>query len=377
MVIVCPECSTKFRVNPERISDHGTKVRCARCKHVFMAQKPIEATPAAEPVENLEAPAPEDTPNFFSPAAENTAVVEERFAQIEDDLSAPVAESDFNYDQFRNLDQAPQDEDDFSFSGAFAAEGSSVDSNPENDDFTFGSGPDESMNQGSAMLAASEPSASAVPGVGEDDEEGGVFSTGLEEEPVFPDEPITPSHAAKKSPLESLIQVVLLLILGLVILCSAIYYINGPEQFEQMIQQLFGQTDGQQVKTGVIALNNLEGKFINNQEVGELFVIRGEAINRYQEPRASIQVKGVIFDHNGKSLLQKTIFCGNPISDQELESLPFSKIEELMSNQFGKSLSNMNVNTEQAIPFIIVFRDLPKSLAEFSVNIASSKPATQ
>ena len=73
---------------------------------------------------------------------------------------------------------------------------------------------------------------------------------------------------------------------------------------------------------------------------------------------------------------KKTIFCGNPISDDELQSLTFDKIEELMGNQFGKSLSNMNINKDQSLPFVIVFRDLPQSLSEFSVDVTSSKPAT-
>ena len=169
----------------------------------------------------------------------------------------------------------------------------------------------------------------------------------------------------------------MLLILGILIIGGVLLYMNGPEQLEQVFQQLIGQQAAQPPESGQIVLKDLQGKFIHNQEVGELFTIRGEAVNKYNETRAAIQVKGVIFDQHGKSLLQKTIFCGNPISDPELQSLPFNKIEELMGNQFGKALSNLKVNKDQVIPFVIVFRDLPQSLAEFSVDVASSKPATQ
>ena len=85
----------------------------------------------------------------------------------------------------------------------------------------------------------------------------------------------------------------------------------------------------------------------------------------------------MIFDQNGKPLLQKTVFCGNPISDQELRSLSFSELEKIMGNQFGKELSNMKVDSQQAIPFDIIFKELPGNLAEFSVKVTSSKPAAE
>lgn len=116
---------------------------------------------------------------------------------------------------------------------------------------------------------------------------------------------------------------------------------------------------------------------MTNQQEGEIFVIRGTAVNQYREARAAIQVKGVIYDKEGQALMQKTIFCGNPISDDDLRKLPYSKMEEMMGNQFGASLANLNVTSGQSIPFTIVFRNLPKSLSEFVVEIVDSKPVTK
>jgi predicted Zn finger-like uncharacterized protein len=41
MVITCPECSTRFNVTEERIPDAGAKLRCARCRHVFMVSQTV------------------------------------------------------------------------------------------------------------------------------------------------------------------------------------------------------------------------------------------------------------------------------------------------------------------------------------------------
>ena len=371
MVIICPECSTKFRIDPERIPDRGAKVRCARCKHVFLQQRPVDQQPVPDPAEenNMSAFSSDEPDNASSSLRDQSSTAFDQFSQSEDDFATQTAESGFNYEQFRALDQTPQEEDTFGFSDDLAT----AEEMPD-DSFTFVNEPEEGAESSDRI----EPIAGAGKDLSEKvAQKPTVQNLESETEAEVPEPPKVRAEPDKSTPLGGVVRVLFLLILGLLILGGVLYFVNGPEQFEQTIQQLFGQTESRTAPSGQIILKNLEGKFIKNDEAGELFIIRGEAINQFREPRASIQVKGVIFDHSGKSLLQKTIFCGNPISDQELQTLPFSKIEELMSNQFGKSLSNMNVNAEQTISFTIVFRDLPKSLAEFSVNIASSKPATQ
>jgi len=40
MIITCPVCLTKFRLEEERIPEGGAKARCSKCRHVFEVQKP-------------------------------------------------------------------------------------------------------------------------------------------------------------------------------------------------------------------------------------------------------------------------------------------------------------------------------------------------
>lgn len=40
MIFSCENCQAKFDVDPERIKDGGSKVRCSQCKHVFTIYKP-------------------------------------------------------------------------------------------------------------------------------------------------------------------------------------------------------------------------------------------------------------------------------------------------------------------------------------------------
>ena len=384
MVIVCPECSTKFRVNPERIPEAGAKVRCARCRHVFLAKKelPEEIAPVvSEPVPPVEA-----EPSSFTPEPEMPVepppeplaepAAEEPQLDIKEPESFDEEENSFSYDQFRDLDASKTEEESFTFGSDKESDELSTEPEEMDESFSFAGPAEESTVEEAQEEPAEEPE---PPQLSAEDKIAKIFAddepapSESEQEPVPAVLPAGPG-AKKSNPASSVIRVLLLLILGLAIIAGALYYINGPEQIEQAIQQLFGQ-QFQQTEEGRISLSELEGKFVNNLDAGELFVIRGAATNNYREPRASIQVKGIIFDQNGKQLLQKTIFCGNPISDQELQTLPFSKLEEMMRNQFGKAMDNMKVNHKETIPFVIAFNDLPKNLSEFSVSIASSEPA--
>lgn len=180
----------------------------------------------------------------------------------------------------------------------------------------------------------------------------------------------------KRGPFATLILFLLVLILGIVVAGGVLYWQSGPEALQQIYQRLTGQEVSVPVK-GQIVVKGLQGSFISNKSAGELLVIQGNAINEFRESRAAIQVKGILFDKQGNQLRQKTIFCGNPISAEDLRSLPYDKLEEIMGNQFGESLVNLNVTPGQVIPFTIIFRDIPEDLSEFVVEVADSNPAAQ
>ena len=339
MIIVCPECSTKFNVNSERIPAGGAKVRCARCKHVFLAENPIPDEQAATALKKDSDP-------------ENTS---------------------FSYEQFQELDTQDAEEagDNFSFGEeelpgtAHSGQTRGAARLDAEDEFSFAGYREE---------PAAEPASSQQSAQAAQDNSNFLHSDATEAESATPQRVARPKK--KSGPWGTIISLVLLLLLAALILIGLNIYINGPDQFNQTIKEFLGQQDEPPAQAGSIALTDLEGKFMQNEHIGEVFLIRGKAINNYATPRSAIQVKGIIFDQSGEQLLQKTVFCGNPISDQEVQTLSFNELEKMMGNQFGKELSNMKVNSKQTIPFDIVFKDLPKNLAEFSVNVTSSKPAS-
>ena len=39
MIVQCDECNAKFRLDDSKVKEGGTKVRCSKCKHIFIVQK--------------------------------------------------------------------------------------------------------------------------------------------------------------------------------------------------------------------------------------------------------------------------------------------------------------------------------------------------
>jgi hypothetical protein len=256
-------------------------------------------------------------------------------------------DSDFDYDRFRELDTR--------------------DSSPE--EFSFGNeeelAPPPAQDSGAAIETANEP-----------------LNASLEQEEArelaaAPSQKHKTATAPGNSAFSILIKAMLLIILVALIIGGAYVYFGGPEEINETLKQYFGQTSEESTGIDQISLGTLEGRFLRNEHAGEIFLIRGEAINNFNQPRSAIQVKGVLYDQHGKPLMQKTVFCGNPISDEQLRTLPFDELEQLMGNQFGKDLSNMKVDPRKNISFDIVFKDLPANIAEFSVNVTSSRPTAR
>lgn len=128
--------------------------------------------------------------------------------------------------------------------------------------------------------------------------------------------------------------------------------------------------------TGKIVVNSVKAAFVKNDKAGELLVISGDALNQYPKPRAALQVKVTVFDSTGGIIATKAAYGGNPLTDEQLATMPLDKIEAAMTNQFGDSLANMEVAPDKSVPFVVVLANLPKGAKDFEVLPAGSTVAT-
>jgi len=167
-------------------------------------------------------------------------------------------------------------------------------------------------------------------------------------------------------------------ILVILALSGAGFYLlqSGPAAFDKLglgfVAKWFGMESAEE---GRITIRNQQASFIQNKEAGELFVVTGEAVNSFRRARASIHVRVSLFDKKGAVLVQKTAYCGNRLSDEQLATLPMAKIESTMNNQFGDSLSNLGVQPDKAIGFVVAIPNVPKEAADFGVEVIGSTVA--
>ena len=247
MIVTCPECLTKFRLDEERIPEGGGKARCSQCQHVFPVQKP----------------APPDE-SFFSQGETPGEV-----------------------------------------------------------------GPEEGY-----------------------------------------EEPIRGRFLRWK-----------LVVLGLVVILAAggIFYFFGGKASRQFasigkyveeksvslkkvslnipfVKKYLGMGDPSE---GYVSLEKVKGYYLESNSLTKIFVIEGEAVNHWKESRSFIKVKGVLLDSRGNKVQEKEAYSGNILSEKDLKEMSKGAVDKSLSSQFGISFSNVNIQPNKSVPFMIVFMDLP------------------
>jgi predicted Zn finger-like uncharacterized protein len=410
MIIQCTECQSRFKLADDKLKPEGVKVRCTKCQHIFtVTPPPSEPEPA---VEEFSAADQDDFSGFDSGQGGDFDFGAEPSVAAGSPSEAAGGEVDFSFEPAPDPDDFSLDTEtggDFSFG---TDESASADFSFDQEETGTGDG-DFSLDADNPFAEKGGDPSWASPDVGgpvDDFDFGGEEDTSFDFDSDFPeslDEPPPPplaapaeqgaktvqqtespekkrksnavpppSAARPKGPMTGL--TVFLLVLLLVLGGAAGYFVWSGKSLdmEQLIARLTGRK-APAVEAGQIKLTAVSGFFVTNSTEGQLFVIRGIAVNEFPEARSAIAVKGTLYSKSGKALIQQTAYCGNPLDDPVLQKWPFSKIEESMSNQFGDSLSNLNVGPGKTIPFAIVFKNLPAELAEFATEVSSSQPGSK
>jgi predicted Zn finger-like uncharacterized protein len=349
MVIECEKCHTKFNLDEKFLKKTGSKVRCSRCKHLFVAYPPESELEVEEiPIEALEETEPR--PSVSEEAA--PAQMEARQAPEEAPQAAQEG-MDFSKTMIQEYDEE--------------IEPISIEDLPifdEEEELEVEQGERKDISKAMGRAAKVEERVVAR------DE----FDK-IEEVPE-PRMAVKPPPVVKKKRGKGLKIILLLVLLLIVAIGGAIKY--KPDllpDYIPFIKKAPPEKQAFDIGNKRLSFKDLSGTFVNSKEAGKLFVVKGWVTNKYPDRRSYIRIRSKILDSKRAVLLSKIVFAGHPFTDKELQSLPLEEIDKRLRDKFGKNKMNTNVLPNASIPFVIVFDSLPEDMSEFTVEAVSSSPA--
>ena len=140
------------------------------------------------------------------------------------------------------------------------------------------------------------------------------------------------------------------------------------------ISQLFKLSPADETGSLNISTTEVASRFVTTAKQGRLFVITGKARNDYLEPRSAINITAKLYAPGKVLVGTQSVFCGNFLSDLELESLDVETIQKILQNRSGDNYSGERIDPGKEIPFMAVFSSLPDNLEEFTVEVEGSSP---
>lgn len=459
MIVHCDQCKSKFRLDDAKVKDAGVKVRCSKCRHIFMVFPETtregsefddllrEFGPAGgvgEPPEQEDTfsftdsftvqpqepnDSPEDVPQGSAadqPGTESTGytfddssfadnTVEQATQDVEFSAAeySPKEEFDFSslldeaplkaeevdrqgvqgLDVFENLGFAPDNseavadepavnpypdvqEGDVSESVAAPSIAVSMAQEDEGGDIWRDAGSETAVPEFGDAFTATAVEEEADNGVGKDISREEAIP-GEQSRPIAELPSLPASGRRRQHSIFPLIVTVISIIFVLLLAAGGLLLMkDGPKLFERMGLGFLPQWVGLQVEDdGKISVRGMTGAFMMNKEAGEIFVVTGEAVNGFKKPRAGIQVRAILYGPKGNVVGRRVAYCGNMLTVEQLQTLPIAKIESIMNNQFGDSLSNLGVAPGKGIPFVVVFTKVPDNAVDYGVEIAGSTVA--
>jgi len=406
MIIECPACRTRFRLDETKIKGRGARVRCRRCGEPIMVLKPEEPQAAA---------AKEAGEGFLDLRSVIRESMEEKPEEAPPEPSLTAGLS------------GGKDEVDVPFGKYLATSGTEKSSPAEEEkestalpDLAIDFRPEERFD---LDLPAEPPKDAAMPdfliGTGDahdflkeehrKEEKGERFdlSTHLRQESTeetpsaaapesmtapaesAPDAPVSPElrkirealptrpPEARKAASPPLRPSLIALVLLFVALAGGGAYLgftkNGQDLLRGLVPGMESLWLPRSGKPGPqFDVRNLIGYYEPNTRAGNLFVIKGQVANMGRTRKSGIRIHAALLDSKDQPLAERTSYAGTVLSAETLRTATREKIEESLSNQFGEKLVNMDVAPGKSVPFMVVFINAPEGISAYRLEAKDS-----
>ncbi len=387
MIIRCNECDTRFNIDESLLKQTGSKVRCSKCKNVFLAypsslseepdksgkvETELEAVITDEEIQSgIQYSAEEESADIelaMDEAFEENTKVEEKpeeaGPELELDLEPEIDETQAETGAELELELA--DKTDSEISVKEEPEEVEIDKETET---KIEVSKQEDIDQDKTPGEKEEPSKTFNMGVMPDEQEAekAIEPIDKPEKGALTEKNEPPKVAANKR-----ISMPVLLLLFATLLISGAYVLHSVGINIPFFSLL--KPEVQDAGNPKIYPSDINNKFVENSKIGKLLVITGKAKNGYSDARSYISITGKLYK-KGKILLKtKTVYCGRILSELELQNMDLDAINNRLSNRFGDNKSNIKVKADAIIPFMVIFADLPENPDEFTIEAAGSFP---
>jgi predicted Zn finger-like uncharacterized protein len=167
----------------------------------------------------------------------------------------------------------------------------------------------------------------------------------------------------------------LLLLLVITVRYSYLQLLEPDQEFGETVKKVFF-LDSDPRGARKIRLQEVKGSFKTNPLEGRFFVVEGKVVNGYSNPRDSIRLRGNLKNAAQQVVATREVEAGWSLNPEELETLSFSEINTLAASQPQRFSSKIRLAPTTSAPFMIIFPPSPQPLAEFSVEVVSSKKSS-
>ena len=382
MIVTCDACETHFTVDDSRIPPEGIKVRCSKCKHVFMVKRETAEELASEF---------NDFERFHRDQMEKEGATDEGGVTEVAEKPARIEEerADFSFEEFMKTQEPAQPEVQEEIPAGVEIpeapvhhEASLKEEELPEEVATPPPVAPEPVEEG-VLIEDEEPKLSAEAFFREEmereaeDQARDVSLLSLKEKRF---EDLIQGKGTRKRPVRrrSSLRMILLLILLLIVGAVAYFWWQNEEASVTLIENI-----GPTLKTGVakvaglwedvlgsrkegLELSGLEGY---EEKIGQhrIYVIKGQVTNQSRRARKYVKLRVIILDQAGNRIKEKVIFCGNVFSREELEKLSpkFFTGDEILQPKRPK---DMVVEPDKTISFMAIFSGLPREGKNFKVE---------
>lgn len=406
MIITCNECDTRFNIDESLLKQTGSKVRCSKCKNVFLAypsspteeldksgevETEVEAVITDEKTETgVQHKAEEESEGieFVTDEAfeENTKVEEKPEAGLELELELEPDIDETQAETEAGLELESGDKTDSEISAKEEPE----EIEPEEIEIEIAKETETKIEESKQEDIDQDktPGEDTAEKIEEKEESSKTFNMGITPDEQEAEKAIEPIDKAANGALtekseppkvvanKRISMPVLLLLLAALLIGGAYgtYKLLDSVGINIPFVSDFLKPEVQDAGNLKIHTSDIINKFVENSKVGQLLVITGKVKNGYSDARSYISITGKLYT-KGKILLKtKTVYCGTILSELELQNMDLDAINNRLSNRFGDNKSNIKVKADAIIPFMVVFADLPENLDEFTIEVAGSFP---